>query len=186
MCKMLFLAGRFLEFLLIFSFQNFVPDMSGHVSLWVYFAFFCLSRTCKIYIFHTNSQLLFLHVHFSVPISVFTPVPPTPPRTNIYILCFCLTHIPLCWSYPFPLFDTLSYHPFSTSVTISLVGWLSSCACLLPPSFCSYVCFICVLSCLQFPVCLYLSLTKLRAWSLMLDCLDSNPSCVLTCKTASE
>ena len=127
---------------------------------------------------------LYFCSHLSVPISVFTPVPPTPPRTNIYILCFCLTHIPLCWSYPFPLFDTLSYHPFSTSVTISLVGWLSSCACLLPPSFCSYVCFICVLSCLQFPVCLYLSLTKLRAWSLMLDCLDSNPSCVLTCKTA--
>ena len=84
----------------------------------------------------------------------------------------------------FPLFDTLSYHPFSTSVTIFLVGWLSSCACLLPPSFRPYVCFICVLSCLQFPVCLYLSLTKLRAWSLVLDCLDSNPSCVLTCKTA--
>lgn len=85
MCKMLFLAGRFLEFLLIFSFQNFVPDMSGHVSLWVYFAFFCLSRTCKIYIFHTNSQLLFLHVHFSVPISV-SPLRGPVPVTHL-ILC---------------------------------------------------------------------------------------------------
>lgn len=163
----------------------------------------CLNHTLPIYL--TSGCLpviIFLFVllhpsvsvpHLSFSISILTflfqslssPLPPQLPleRTFTFSVSVSHTYLSVGLLILFSLFDTLSYHPFSTSVTISLVGWLS-CACLLPPSFCSYVCFICMLSCLQFPVCLYLSLTKMRAWSLVLDCLESNPSCVLTCKTA--
>lgn len=188
---------RFQSFLFFFfffqiSFGSLASFLSARLNhtLPIYLTSGCLPVIIFLFVL-LHPSVSVPHLSFSIAILTFlfqslsSPLPPQLPleRTFTFSVSVSHTYLSVGLLILFSLFDTLSYHPFSTSVTISLVGWLS-CACLLPPSFCSYVCFICMLSCLQFPVCLYLSLTKMRAWSLVLDCLESNPSCVLTCKTA--